>query len=244
MRVRWRSRLRTTTWCYPFYPSPLAFRGLGVLFAYTMICPNIFAASLGLLQTEHQCRALAAEHLPCAGLRALPGGRDALQELAPFRRDLELRAALVCFVRLLFDPALSEDDLQIACQRRGIEVKALAEIDPSHRAGLGDGDQQVELACLEAPIAHLGFIDAGQHAVQLAPVSKQTLARNLVDDARMGRGASHETPPRRYLYIQVSLSMALPAPPECPCANCRADIGQCMPGNSLACARVLILPIA
>src|SRR5215510_12919589 len=241
MRVRWRSRLRTTTWCYPFYPSPLAFRGLGVLFAYTMICAKNFrglirAASDRAPVPRPRCRAFA--------LRGLAGGRDALQELAPFRRDLELRAALVCFVRLLFDPALSEDDLQIACQRRGIEVKALAEIDPSHRAGLGHGDQQVELACLEAPIAHLGFIDAGQHAVQLAPVSKQTLARNLVDDARMGRGASHETPPRRYLYIQVSLSMALPAPPECPCANCRADIGQCMPGNSLACARVLILPIA
>src|SRR5215510_10542862 len=106
----------------------------------------LYPRSCALLQTQHECCAFAAKHLLGAGLSALPGGRDAVQELAPLQGDIESRAALVLFVRLFFDPALLEHNLQIARQRRGIEMKPLAEIDPPHRSGLGDGDQQVELA--------------------------------------------------------------------------------------------------
>src|SRR5262245_38705869 len=211
MQARRRSRWRTTAWCSPFCRSSLACRSLGALFAYTTTCRKNDRQSFTHLQTEDQRRALAAKHLPCAHLRTLPGGRDALQELAPFRGDLEPRTTLVRFVRPLLDPALLEDDLQVTRQRRGIEVKPLAEVDPPHQTGLSHGDQQVELTWLEAPIAHLGFIDTGEHPVHLAPVAQQALARNLVDDARMGRGTPHNKSLLiRYLYIQVLLSRASP----------------------------------
>src|SRR5947199_4119345 len=84
------------------------------LLAYTIICRKNFARSLALLQTKHQRRAFVAKHLPGARLRALPAWRDALQKLAPFRGDLESRAALVRFVRPLLDPALLEHDFEVA----------------------------------------------------------------------------------------------------------------------------------
>src|SRR5690242_1165946 len=89
---------------------------------------KFFAQSFAFLETQHERRSFVAKHLPCASLRALPGRRDALQELASFRGDLEPRAALVRFVRLLLDPALLEDELKVARQGRGIEVKPLAEV--------------------------------------------------------------------------------------------------------------------
>src|SRR5262245_33136125 len=177
--------------CMLLFPSTASQRLFICIYNYMRKRIGPHLQSYALLKTQHERSALASKHLPRPRLRAFPGGRDALQELAPFRADLEARTALVLFVRPFFDPPLLEHDLEIARKCRGIEVKPLAEIDPSHRTGLGHGNQQVELARFQAPVSHFGFIDTAQDAVHLAPVTKQALAGNLVDDVRIFCGPCH-----------------------------------------------------
>lgn len=120
-------------------------------------------------------------------LGGTPRGRGPLDDALSGRRKTKL-ASVTGRSRGVVNPARRDHALEIATQRRLLEIEAARDVRRSGSPGDSKRDEDVELRRADTMRAKLGIVDARHAAIELANAQREALtlhgARNSTDVVR------------------------------------------------------------